>query len=127
MKRSYASPEAVKVTREWLGRSRFRLGLELGADLERGLDERLRGRRAVAVAVPRERDQARRHLRAQVDLDDRLVVRLEREPRHERRAHTGADKSLHGAVVVGAEDEVQALPEHALDSLRAAARAVPDE
>src|ERR671938_164930 len=109
MKRSYASPEAVKVTWKPLGRGRFGLGLQLGADLERGVDERLRSRRAVAVAVPRERDQARRHLRAEVDLDDRLVVRLEREPRHERRAHTGADEPLHGAGVVGAEDEVQTL------------------
>src|SRR5919109_1406454 len=125
MKRSYASPEAVKLTRERLGRSGFPPGLGLRAGLEGGVDEGLGGRRAVAVAVPRERDQARRHLRAEVDLDDRLVVRLQREPRHESRTHTGADESLHGAVVVGAEDEVEPLPDDALDPLRAPARAVP--
>src|SRR5919201_6621475 len=105
--------------RRQLGSDRLRL--ELGADLERGVDEGQRGRRAVAVAVPRERDQTRRHLRAEVDLDDRLVVRLQGELRDERRAHARAHEPLHGAVVVGAEDEVEALPQHVLDPRRAAA------
>ena len=96
----------------------------------RGLDERARGRRAIAVAVPRDADEARRDELAELDDLDRAVGRLQRQPRHERDADARADESLHGAVVVAAKDDARlaaGTPDRGLDAFHAAALPVADQ
>ena len=73
---------------------------------------------------------ARRHSLAELDDGDRLVCRVDREPRDERDAHARGDQRLHGPVVVGAEDDVRLLPDEAqplLDAPRRPAGAVADQ
>src|SRR4051812_37449913 len=83
---------------------------DLGADLARRVDERARGDGAVPVAMPRDRDQPRRHAAVEVDHGQAAVVRVGAEPGHEGHADSGPDHALHGAVVVGAEDDPRLQP-----------------
>ena len=71
------------------------LGGDLRADLDRRLDEADRSGRAVAVAVPEERDQARLHRHLVRELDDRRagIGGVHGEARDERAADTCADEA----------------------------------
>ena len=90
------------------GRSRGRpeAGRELRAHRLGDLDELARGRRAIPVPVPHERDPAGLEGRRQ-DRDQR-VRRVDGEQRHERAAEARAGHRLDRAVVLGAEHEVRA-------------------
>ena len=46
-------------------------------------------------------------LRAELDDPDRVVVLVDRKPRHDRDADARAGKALDDAVLVGAEDEMR--------------------
>src|SRR3954454_24382724 len=83
----------------------------LRADLAGDLDERLRGARAVAVAVPEHRDAPHHELaRHRYDLDVRIQARLGGELRHERMPHSGADPAHHGEGVDGPEHRLTPRP-----------------
>ena len=81
---------------------------QVRADLGGELEERARGRRAVAVAVPGERDPALRD--RGLDLEHAARDRRSRRPRggDDRGAEARRDEPLHGAVVV--EPEVRSRP-----------------
>ena len=96
----------------------------------RGLDKRERRRGAVAVPVPRDTDDARRHALAHVDHLHAPVGRQQCQARHERDADAGAHESLHRRVVVRAEDDVRlaaGAADRRLDRVHAAARLVADQ
>ena len=101
--------------------------VEPRGEAQRQVDERLRGARAAAVAVPGDPDQPRRDAVAEVDDRDRRVGRVDGQPRDDRDPDAGGDEALDGAVVVRAEDDVRlpaGLAQALLDALRRAARAV---
>jgi hypothetical protein len=88
-------------------RSTFRWG-QLGTDLLRELDEGARGRPAVPVTVPHSRDRAGRDV-VELDNSHAVVLVVDSQARDDGGAEAGRDHPLHGAVVVGAEDEAKRL------------------
>src|SRR5215211_2388315 len=97
----------ARILPEGLDGERLQGGLDLGADGACLVDERFGGGRAVAVAVPGDRDQARRWWRDEREDGDPLVARLDREEGDAGDAHAGGDETLHGPVVVRAEDDLR--------------------
>ena len=95
--RSRRHPEAIVPTPSGAGVAASRPVQSSTAQL----DERPRGGRERAVAVPRQGDPPRRQLLLGRQQHDLVVVGLDGQRRHQRRGHPGAHQPLHGAVVVG--------------------------
>src|SRR5262245_17092733 len=107
-----------------------RRSVEARAELLRELDERLGGGGAVAVAVPGEADDPRRHPRAELERDDAVVARVRGELRRDRDAGAGGDQTVDGRVLVRVEDVVRLEPaaaEVGVELLAAPAQAGADE